>query len=477
MVPPTHWAKINDEGSASGQVRAQCGPNGGSDPTRTSKAGRSGSPGGCSGAAPADTGAPATQDEQDTDVTTDAAEINADGDKEVGSGGSRAPLKGDTAAGGNGEPDYEQRLLGSRRLYKWSSQSARRGQTTGQIATRDQPTCERTGILGSGSGVNRAVHAAEWENVIEISAEVWGRTYYLRAQSAEDCDKWVEEIQRAKDEADAAYLRSLYPTRMARAKQWARDAYEHPYTQSCITFVLLSNFIVNICETEAMSQLPLPGGNETARRKGVAKGVERDAVAGNIEGGGGSLAGEGLKHPLQQAFDTVDLVYTCIYLLEVLWNLYGHWFWDFFLNSWSCFDLVVVLLSVVEVVLIDLSPTEASGPDVNVLRLLRIFRVLRIIGKMRSMKRITDAIQCSITPVASAMLLSFVVLSIYSILGVNLFAHKYPHADEYFGSYSLAFIGLLGIATGDSWTFEVRAMKVDESASLDWQVGLACRAA
>ena len=42
---------------------------------------------------------------------------------------------------------------------------------------------------------------------------------------------------------------------------------------------------------------------------------------------------------------------------------------------------------------------------------------------------------------------------------------------------SLAFIGLLGIATGDSWTFEVRAMKVDESASTDWQVGLACRAA
>ena len=34
----------------------------------------------------------------------------------------------------------------------------------------------------------------------------------------------------------------------------------------------------------------------------------------------------------------------------------------------------------------------------------------------------------------------------------------------------LAFMGLLGIATGDSWTFEVRAMAVEDG--LDWQVSL-----
>jgi len=337
----------------------------------------------------------------------------------------------------------------------------------GSLATAaaGQGVARERATLG-GSGRNAAVHAAEWENVIEISAEVWGRTYYFKAQSGEDCDRWVTAIQEAKGEAEAAHLRSLHPTRVARAKQWARQAYEHPSTQLFIALVLLSNFIVNICETEVMSQVPLPGGNETVRRKGVAKGIERDAVVGDI--GSGGPPGEHLKHPLQHAFDIVDLVYTCFYLFEVLWNLFGHWFWDFFTDRWSCFDLLVVLLSVVEVVVVDLSPTEGSGPGVNVLRMLRVFRVFRIVSKMRSMKRITEAIQCSIKPVASAMLLSFVVLSIYSILGVNLFAHRYPHADEYFGSYSLAFVGLLGIATGDSWTFEVRAMTT--GPHLDWQV-------
>jgi hypothetical protein len=43
-------------------------------------------------------------------------------------------------------------------------------------------------------------------------------------------------------------------------------------------------------------------------------------------------------------------------------------------------------------------------------------------------------------------------------LACNLFVGTYPHAQEYFGSYTLALISLLGIATGDSWTAEVRAM-------------------
>ncbi len=485
MVTPTN---INKEGGVNfkdgmfafsrGQLRTQYGPNDGSEPTRAPSAGSSCSQGGRGDTAPA-AGAPAEQGKQAADAAeqgkqaadeaADAAEINADGGEEAQAGGSRAPLSGDLAAGGNVEPDSERRFLGSRRLHRWSTtivgpptpKGSHAPAAAGQVVARERA------ILG-GSGRNAAVHAAEWENVIEISAEVWGRTYYLKAQSGEDCDRWVAALQEAKEEAEAAHLRSLHPTRVARAKQWAREAYEHPSTQLFVALVLLSNFIVNICETEVMSQVPLPGGNETVRRKGVAKGIERDAVVGDL--GSGGPPGEQLKHPLQHAFDIVDLVYTCFYLFEVLWNLFGHWFWDFFTNQWSCFDLLVVLLSVVEVVVIDLSQTESSGPGVNVLRMLRVFRIFRIVSKMRSMKRITDAIQCSIKPVASAMLLSFVVLSIYAILGVNLFADRYPHADEYFGSYSLAFIGLLGIATGDSWTFEVRAMT--SGPHLDWLVGL-----
>ena len=74
--------------------------------------------------------------------------------------------------------------------------------------------------------------------------------------------------------------------------------------------------------------------------------------------------------------------------------------------------------------------------------------------------------------VGSSMLLCCVVISLYAMLGTNTLANRYPHAAEYFGSFSLSFVSLLGIATGDSWTFEVRAMMEEDQSNVDTYVVL-----
>ena len=165
----------------------------------------------------------------------------------------------------------------------------------------------------------------------------------------------------------------------------------------------------------------------------------------------------------QHVFDAVDQVFTVIYVIELLWNMYGHWFWAFFSSAWCLFDLLIVFFSVFEVMYVNFYHVKGGGPGVNLLRLLRIFRVFRVVKKLRSMQRILGAITASMTPVLSALLLCFVLVSVYAILSVNLFSHSYPHASEFFGTYSVAFISLLGIATGDSWTFEVREMTQGEN--------------
>jgi hypothetical protein len=66
------------------------------------------------------------------------------------------------------------------------------------------------------------------------------------------------------------------------------------------------------------------GEGSGQRRKGVAKGTP---TTGSEDGGGGSSSGMPVKHPVQRVFDYIDLGYTCIYLIEMLWNLFGHWFW------------------------------------------------------------------------------------------------------------------------------------------------------
>ena len=55
--------------------------------------------------------------------------------------------------------------------------------------------------------------------------------------------------------------------------------------------------------------------------------------------------------------------------------------------------------------------------DINALRVVRIFRVFRLFGKFASMRQIIDALVRSIFPVCSALVMFWIILSIYAIIG------------------------------------------------------------
>ena len=153
-------------------------------------------------------------------------------------------------------------------------------------------------------------------------------------------------------------------------------------------------------------------------------------------------------------------------------------------HAYRClFDLVIVSVSLFEVCYVDLylassgSESEGTGLDLNLLRLLRIFRVVRIFNKLKDLNRIMTAMRDSLAPVLSAFLLLTVVLGIYAIMATHLFGHGdkaseaseaerdsfEQHLFDYYGSFTRAFLSLLGVATGfDSWTSEVRFLGGDE---------------
>ena len=244
-----------------------------------------------------------------------------------------------------------------------------------------------------------------------------------------------------------------------------RKVYDHPWTQTIIAGLILSNFVCNIVESELLhiTRKPSSENSETTsqhraqRSGGIPQEEERERENGE----------------LQLVFDRMDMAFTLMYLIDLIINLCAHWWRAFISSPWNWFDLFIVLFSIFEMLYVDygLGSTDQSGPDVNVLRLVRIFRVVRIFNKLTSMRRIIDAMFYSLTPVLSAFLLTFLLVSIYAIVACNIFVEKYPHAQVYFGSFSLAFISLLGVATGDSWTEEVRAMSND-GGEIDVAVGL-----
>ena len=92
----------------------------------------------------------------------------------------------------------------------------------------------------------------------------------------------------------------------------------------------------------------------------------------------------------------------------------SNWFANFWYDGWNLFDFLVVTLSVVA-----LGPAQ-FGP-LKTLRLIRAFKVMRLLKRLDSPRRIVNALSAAIAPVCNALLIVFVILAIYSILGVSFF--------------------------------------------------------
>ena len=118
-------------------------------------------------------------------------------------------------------------------------------------------------------------------------------------------------------------------------------------------------------------------------------------------------------------FDALEDACTLIYCLELGLNVFSTWCWEFVLNGWNYFDMLVIAASVYTVI------TNQESKTTNVFRLLRAFRVLRLFSRLPSLKIIIDALYSSIPSMSNAMALTAIVICMCVVVGVQCF---YAHA-------------------------------------------------
>ena len=139
----------------------------------------------------------------------------------------------------------------------------------------------------------------------------------------------------------------------------------------------------------------------------------------------------------------------------------AHWFFfAYFTNPWFILDFVVVFLAISEELYRRLHEPDVVSSNITILRVLRLMRLLRIFRIMNNANvlQILAALQASVRPVITSMAMVCVLTCIYAILGVNLFSNQ-PYGQEKYGTFSVSFTTLMGIATGhDSWTTEIRSL-------------------
>ena len=236
-----------------------------------------------------------------------------------------------------------------------------------------------------------------------------GRTFVFRVEDMEARERWTETISRllhARKENPVVQTTAFFNFRKR-----VRSRYIGDHCQIGVAALILGNFMLNICQAQVSDD---------------------DANANRL-------------------FERVDLVFTCIFTIELLVNIFATFLWEFVGDPWNWFDLIVVLVSLISLVLTDL-------PGADVLRLMRCFRVFRLFKRIASLRKIMGALTKSLVPMGNAFCIVCLVVAIYAIVGVTFFSTVAPHN---FSSFFISFFSLFQAMTGDNWSEDCRDLMAE----------------
>lgn len=116
----------------------------------------------------------------------------------------------------------------------------------------------------------------------------------------------------------------------------------------------------------------------------------------------------------------------------------------YFKDVINCFDFCVTLLSVVEYVL----PPSTDSSTLDAVRTLRLVRLMRLLRMVEDMKVILDGVIKGMKNIIWILLLLGVVVYIYSVFGVVLFAANDPRN---FGTLAAGCRTVTSLATMSNW--------------------------
>jgi hypothetical protein len=179
-------------------------------------------------------------------------------------------------------------------------------------------------------------------------------------------------------------------------------------------------------------------------------------------------------------FVTMNLVFTVIFGVEMVIKLYGFGLKEYCADYFNVFDGFVVILSFVEIAIEKITAASAEpvvvvldedGEDTSAgqksaisafraIRIFRIFRVLRVTRLLRGllfMKIIVQVIGKTIEDFAYISMLLFLMIIIFSLLGMQIFGGNFVFEDqEYvrmnFDTFFNAFLSNFQILTLENWT-------------------------
>jgi Na+-transporting methylmalonyl-CoA/oxaloacetate decarboxylase gamma subunit len=159
-----------------------------------------------------------------------------------------------------------------------------------------------------------------------------------------------------------------------------------------------------------------------------------------------------------EVYNYFNIVFTIIFSIEVIIKLVAFSIRGFIRDRFNIFDALVVLISIIELTVID-SNGNSSLSALRAVRLFRVFKIFRV-GDLRVLM---DSIGLTVLGMGNYTVLLSLFIYLFALLGMQFFAGKFRFGDD--GLYSSsgavprenfdtiweAFITIIIIMIGDNW--------------------------
>uniref|UniRef100_A0A915J334 Ion transport domain-containing protein n=1 Tax=Romanomermis culicivorax TaxID=13658 RepID=A0A915J334_ROMCU len=159
---------------------------------------------------------------------------------------------------------------------------------------------------------------------------------------------------------------------------------------------------------------------------------------------------------LDQFQEYANLFFVVLFTIEMLLKMYSLGFQNYFVSLFNRFDCFVVISSIIEFGLVKAEIMNPLG--VSVLRSARLLRIFKVTNYWNSLRNLVASLLNSLRSIASLLLLLFLFIVIFALLGMQIFGGKFnsiekraPKPRANFDTFWQALLTVFQILTGEDW--------------------------
>lgn len=161
----------------------------------------------------------------------------------------------------------------------------------------------------------------------------------------------------------------------------------------------------------------------------------------------------GISDTHRATLEILNTIFSSLFTVEMIMKLIAYRA-GYFRSKWNCFDFIVTIGTDIGVVVF----WTTGNDDATVIILIRIFRVLRVVRLVEGLsyaKRLIDTLVYTLPGIINITVLLLLLLFIYSVLGVQLFAkvgyNKTYDEHANFRTFENGLLTLFRFTTGEGW--------------------------